>query len=413
MDKSVSNMKRRLLIILLSSLMGAISSVSYVAYANNKDRLSSIRQSIAVQEKKLAQQRVERAALNKELQKQETSIANLLESIQSIDNALNKIDQQITQLNGQISDLEKDQTKQRKILANQLTHAFLLGRNSGMELIFEAKENERNERIIQYFGYINRFRQQKINQLKAIELELVDRKQQVELKRREQQALQDKQKQEKASLVSNRQIRKKTLAALEASMQIGQQKLDELRENEAKLQAQLDQARRNARRKSEQESQQAEEIRSRQKQSNYKPTGSEKALMARVSGIGKPQNKLRWPLVGKVVHQFGEALQGELYWKGLVISAKEGTTVSAIASGRVILANWLQGYGFLVAIDHGKGDMSLYGYNQRVLVKVDDNVKTGQAIALVGSSGGQGKPALYFEIRRDGKALNPQAWLKQ
>jgi murein hydrolase activator len=406
-------MKRRFLIILLSSLLGAMTTVSYSAYANNKDRLSSIRQSIAEQEKKLAQQRIKRAALNKELQKQETSIAKLLESIQSIDNALNKIDQQITQLNVQISELEKDQAKQRKILANQLTHAFLLGRNSGIELIFQAKENERKERIIQYFGYFNQFRQQKINQLKTIQMELIDRKQKVEIKRQEQQVLQDKQKQERASLVANRQMRKKTLIALDSSMQAGQQKLDELRENEAKLQTQLDQARHNARRKSEQESQKAAEIRSRQKQSNYKPTVSEKALMARVSGIGKPQNKLSWPLAGKVIHRFGEALQDELYWKGLVISAKEGATVKAIAAGRVILANWLQGYGFLVAIDHGKGDMSLYGYNQRVLVKVDDNVQTGQAIALVGNSGGQGKPALYFEIRRDGKALNPQAWLRQ
>lgn len=406
-------MKRRFLIILLTNLIGVTSCFSYFAYANNKDRLSSIRQSIAEQENKLAKQRAERTLLNSELQKQETTIATLFESIQLIGNALNTIDQEIKQLNNQINQLEKDQIKHRKILANQLSTAFLLGKNSGIDLIFNAKESERNERIIQYFGYINRFRQEKINQLKTIQIDLVNRKQQVEIKRQVQLKLQDKQKQEKANLDNNRKIRKKTLAALEASMQVGEQRLEELRENEAKLQAQLEQARRNARRKSEQESQEAAEIRSRQKQSNYKPTSSEKALMARVSGIGKPNNKLHWPLEGKVTHHFGEALQGELYWKGLVISAKEGTPVNAIAAGRVILASWLQGYGFLVAIDHGKGDMSLYGYNQRVLVKVDDNVKAGQPIALVGNSGGQGKPALYFEIRRDGKALNPQAWLKK
>jgi Membrane-bound metallopeptidase len=56
--------------------------------------------------------------------------------------------------------------------------------------------------------------------------------------------------------------------------------------------------------------------------------------------------------------------------------------------------------------------MSLYGYNQRVLVAVGDKIYSGQPIALVGSSGGQNSSGLYFEIRRDGKALNPSGWLK-
>ena len=83
----------------------------------------------------------------------------------------------------------------------------------------------------------------------------------------------------------------------------------------------------------------------------------------------------------------------------------------AIADGRVILADWLQGYGLVVVVEHGKGDMSLYGYNQSALVSVGTQVRAGQPIALVGSSGGQGRPSLYFEIRRQGQAVNPQPWL--
>ncbi len=83
-----------------------------------------------------------------------------------------------------------------------------------------------------------------------------------------------------------------------------------------------------------------------------------------------------------------------------MIGASEGTEVKAIADGRVILADWLQGYGPVVVVEHGKGDMSLYGYNQSALVSVGAQVRAGQPIALVGSSGGQGRPSLYFEIRR-------------
>ncbi|MDY9009668.1 peptidoglycan DD-metalloendopeptidase family protein, partial [Escherichia coli] len=71
------------------------------------------------------------------------------------------------------------------------------------------------------------------------------------------------------------------------------------------------------------------------------------------------------------LHRYGEQLQGELRWKGMVIGASEGTEVKAIADGRVVV------------VEHGKGDMSLYGYNQSALVSVGSQVRAGQPIALV------------------------------
>ncbi len=134
--------------------------------------------------------------------------------------------------------------------------------------------------------------------------------------------------------------------------------------------------------------------------------------MSRTGGLGAPRGQAFWPVRGPTLHRYGEQLQGELRWKGMVIGASEGTEVKAIADGRVILADWLQGYGLVVVVEHGKGDMSLYGYNQSALVSVGSQVRAGQPIALVGSSGGQGRPSLYFEIRRQGQAVNPQPWLE-
>lgn len=132
--------------------------------------------------------------------------------------------------------------------------------------------------------------------------------------------------------------------------------------------------------------------------------------MARTGGLGRPAGQALWPVNGRVSHSFGETLQGELRWKGIVINAPEGSEVRAIADGRVLLADWLQGYGLVVVVEHGKSDMSLYGYNQSALVSVGSQVKAGQPVALVGTSGGQGQPSLYFEIRRQGKAVDPRPY---
>lgn len=395
--------------LLLSSLL----TLGAVVCADDKQQLQSIRQSIAEQEKKLAEQKQQRVALTAELQKQEVSIANLLGAIQKSDNQLSTINNNINLLTKQISSLEKKQALQRVLLARQLESAFRLGKTSSLDLVFNSQASERNERLIVYYSYINQERETQINQLRATQQELSQSKTEFEANQVAKQALLNQQKDQQSNLQSNQQQRQKTLSALDVSMQENQQKLAELKENESKLQAKLAEAERINRQIAEREARQAAQIEARQQSQNYQPSADERSLMARVSGIGKPVNGLNWPVNGTILHRFGSPLQGELRWKGLVISANEGTEVKAIAGGRVILASWLQGYGFIVALDHGRGDMSLYGYNQRVLVNVGDNIKAGQSVGLVGSSGGQGRPALYFEIRRDGKALDPSAWLKR
>lgn len=398
------------------SLLFIFSGILFVlpyGHADDKQDLQSIRQSILEQEKKLTAQKQQRSKIQADLKKQEIAIAALLASLDKSDQLLRNLSEEIAELSRQINDLEKQQQAQQSILAKQLEGAFRLGKTSSMELVFSGQQSDRNERIIAYYGYINIERQNRINQLKQIQAALSEKRHLLEQKHQTQQILQVEQKQQRNSLVVNQKERQKTMNALDQSMQLNQQKLDELKENETRLKVQIAKAEQESKKVAEDEAKQADKIKDKQKNYNYNPTKNERALMARVSGIGKPNHELEWPVSGKIVYQFGEPQQGELRWKGLVISAKEGTKVKAIADGRVILASWLQGYGFIVVLEHGKGDMTLYGYNQRVLVNVGDKIVQGQDIALVGNTGGQGSASLYFEVRRDGKALNPSAWLKK
>ncbi|MCT6884605.1 murein hydrolase activator EnvC [Gilliamella apis] len=382
-------------------------------YADDNQQLQSLRRSIEEQEKRLAEQKKERTQLINDLKDQETEIAKLLTSIEKNSLTLKKLDSEIISLIKQIDDLKIKQQQQRNELAKQLESAFKLGKNTNFKLIFASEQSERNERLITYFRYINEARQQQINMLRETQVQLSEKKTALKKTQSTQKTLNTKQKQEQLALEKNHQNRKKTINLLESSMQKNQQKLDELKNNEAKLQARIAQAERESRKIAEEEARQAKNIEEKQQQNtNYTLNANERALMARVSGIGKPQHQFNWPVNGNTIHRFGETLQGELRWKGMVIDARDGTQVKAIADGRVILASWLQGYGFVVALEHGKGDMSLYGYNQRVLVEVGEKVRAQQPVAIVGSSGGQNTSGLYFEIRRDGKALDPSGWLK-
>jgi septal ring factor EnvC (AmiA/AmiB activator) len=79
----------------------------------------------------------------------------------------------------------------------------------------------------------------------------------------------------------------------------------------------------------------------------------------------------------------------------------------------VAFSDWLKGFGLIAIIDHGDGFMSLYASTDALLRAAGDWVEAGEVIALAGSSGGQAAPGVYFELRRDGRPVDPARWLKK
>jgi len=96
----------------------------------------------------------------------------------------------------------------------------------------------------------------------------------------------------------------------------------------------------------------------------------------------------------------------------LFIRAPEGEPVRAVAAGRVVFADWMRGFGNLLIVDHGEGYMSIYADNEALLKQTGDRVDAGEVIATVGSTGGNEKSGLYFELRHLGKAFDPLRWVK-
>jgi septal ring factor EnvC (AmiA/AmiB activator) len=123
------------------------------------------------------------------------------------------------------------------------------------------------------------------------------------------------------------------------------------------------------------------------------------------------KGSLRAPVVGKLAARFG-AKRGEVNWKGVFIKAAEGAEVRAVAGGRVVHAKWTRGFGNLMIVAHGNDYLSIYANNQSLLKREGELVKAGEAIANAGSTGGNEESGLYFELRYQGRALDPASWIK-
>ena len=116
------------------------------------------------------------------------------------------------------------------------------------------------------------------------------------------------------------------------------------------------------------------------------------------------RGKLPLPVTGTIFSPEGRE-------KGIGIKAPEGSKIQAVCNGKVAYASWFKGYGNLMIIDHGGGYHTVAAHAARLLKKVGDGVKTGDVVALVGSTGSIEGPMLYFEIRHHGTAVNPLTWL--
>ena len=128
------------------------------------------------------------------------------------------------------------------------------------------------------------------------------------------------------------------------------------------------------------------------------------------TGTGAPSAAgLIWPVDGVVVSGFGMRW-GRMH-EGIDITASSGTPIRAAASGTVIHAGWLGGYGNLVVIDHGNGLATAYAHASAILVSLGQQVAQGETVALVGSTGNSSGPHLHFEVRVNGVAVDPLLYL--
>lgn len=396
----------------VKKLTALYCSGALLAFSAQAADLTQIQKQIKQQEQKIAEQKREQNKLQSTLKNQENKINDVVGSLRETETSLKETKKIIAETNKQIQRLEQQEKAQKTKLAKQLDAIYRTGNpNSVVEhLLSENAQN--NDRMMMYAKHMNQARMALLEDLKATRAQLETEKEELANQQKSQQEQLSEHKKQQKELQKAKNERQSTLNQLNKTLERDQNKLDTLKENKIALRNEIQRAAQVAEQQEKREREQlAQKKQAEEKRTNrtYQPTEQEQQLIRSGAGLA---GKYPRPVNGSILHRYGSTQVGEVKWKGIVISAPAGTAVKAIASGRVILASWLSGYGQVVVIDHGKGDMSLYGYNQAVFVRSGALVNAGQKIAEVGNSGGQGRSALYFEIRRQGNAVNPMSWLR-
>ena len=134
------------------------------------------------------------------------------------------------------------------------------------------------------------------------------------------------------------------------------------------------------------------------------------------TGNTKALSALSWPINGTVTMQYGSRVhpvfKTKIFNSGIDIKASSGSPVKAAGAGEVLYQGWLRGFGQVVIIDHG-GDLStVYAHLGGASVREGSNVKAGTVIGRVGNTGTDSEYGLHFEVRKDGKAVNPMNYLR-
>jgi septal ring factor EnvC (AmiA/AmiB activator) len=318
----------------------------------------------------------------------------------------------LQQLQQERESLQARMAAQRQELAQLLRGAYLQGQDAPLKLLLAQDSVAEGSRTLAYYGYLQRDRTRRIAELNSqlkeldtLQAQIAQRSSELDSTRQQQRSqlgeLQSDRKQ-RAALVASLDQRYKDRSTRERALGRDAKGLEQLLKKLRVAAARAEAQRRAAAERAARE----EARRGNGEAPPRKPVVVASAPAPQVGGLG-------WPVSGSLLAGFGATMPDGRGSDGLLIAASAGTPVKAVADGSVVYAEWMTGYGLLLIVDHGNGYMSLYAHNDALLKDVGASVKRGDTLATVGNSGGQGRPALYFELRRNGAPVNPGAWLRR
>ncbi|MDP2323406.1 MAG: peptidoglycan DD-metalloendopeptidase family protein [Gammaproteobacteria bacterium] len=379
------------LFLYLPAGLNAATDAGKSAPGKARNDLARVQDRIRGLEKQNKQDLARRGDLNRQLREAETAAARIRKELNATRRAMAKGEQQLAALTGQLEATRTELKQQRTDLAAQLRLAHITGGTEQVRAMFNQQDPAELGRRLTWLGFLARSRSELLGSIQ-VSLEALERdRQAVEEQQTALVTLEAERRKQLAQLDGSRKERATVIASLDSQVKGQKQQLSRARDQAAGLERvlrELERAAANARRQ-------------------VPVPGNTPA----VPTPGKPLSKGRWPVEGRLLADFGQPRAGgQLRWDGMLIAAPAGSEVRAIRPGKVVYADWLPGLGLLLVLDHGGGYLSLYGHNQDLTRQVGDRLAVGDVLAHVGDTGGQSRSALYFEVRRNGRPLNPRQW---
>jgi septal ring factor EnvC (AmiA/AmiB activator) len=302
------------------------------------------------------------------------------------DRALTEVRSEIDELENRRASLEAQVGESASELAVQLTTAYRHGTRSRLKMLLNQDDPRRLSRRLAYHGYLSRARLSAIDQLRERVEALEQTRGELEREATRLSELLAERRRETQRLETAKAQREEALGALEQRLRSDRETLAALERDAAELNRLLE---------------------------RLSDVLADVPADVAIPPFQDLRGELEMPVGGRVLEAFGDPRSGELQWTGWLIDADTGDEVRSVAHGRVAYAEWLRGYGLLLIIDHGDEYMSLYAHNEALMRDVGDWVAPGDVVSLAGRSGGVDKAALYFELRKSGRPVDPAAWIER
>jgi septal ring factor EnvC (AmiA/AmiB activator) len=349
-------------------------------------QLRALREKIERMTQQVSRDAVQRDRLSADLRAAELSVGQAHGEMARIGREYAERSERRGALGADRAEQQRILSTERQSLAAQMRAAYLIGREEPLKLLLAARDPLQSARLLAYYGYFGRARaheiadmQQHVQRLDELDGELAQQQSELANLKGEQQS-------QLALLEHSRSQRQKVLASLESEARTREQSLVRLKTQQADLEQLLKQLNRSLK--------------------SVPPPET-------ASAFGRLRGQLPWPVAGHITAVFGDLRATGVRWDGMVVAAERGAPVKAVSSGRVVYADWLPGLGLLTIIDHGEGYLSLYGHNERLYKAAGEPVAAGEVIAAAGDTGGRPQPEVYFEIRREGRPVDPRPWFRE
>lgn len=384
--------------------------------APSEKSAAAIKRDIARRSRILKEHERDLDALKKERESYDRSIKRLDRRLSLTESQIRIVSGQIAGYRAQISDLENLEELSRKRLRAMVRNLYVAGNDSPLKILLGGAEPGRSDRYLTYCRVLARQRRGLIADMEKSEADLKRNQAKLEGKRREFSGLKREYDRSMAALSRERTASKSKEESLRSDIVAEKKQIEAqekaLREIERTIAARKAEL---ARKRKEEERKALESARlkaEREGRNSEQAVREEKEKLARsgaLHGLGK---NLPRPAAGRIIRNFGDTRFTSTKWTGVVISGSPGGSVTAVAPGDVLYAGWLNGWGNIIIIDHGRDYLTIYANNGANLAASGARVRTGEVIARIGNSGGLPDHSLYFEIRKNGAPLDPRKFFR-